>query len=248
MAQPLTVDALQTARGTIVEFIGLPGSGKSTIAHALAETLRRRGATVSEPTWQNDHASSVPARTFRKGAFAIAAGIRDPERAGDLVQWIAHSRQPTIREAVKLTVNALYLAEARERCAHAPGIHVFDQGLLQQLWSVLYRAIEHHDAERTCAEQLTRCCGCVNVVIVETPLSTLRQRLQGRRADASRLERHLREWAPQAALQRAVFAQRRVEAVADALSSCGAIRLLRVSGGGDLTVPQAAAVVSDWLN
>jgi hypothetical protein len=164
------------------------------------------------------------------------------------VRGIVDSRQPTVREAFQLVINALYLSEAAGRCARVDGVHVFDQGLLQQLWSVLYRAGDGHDAERQCAEQLTLCGGRMHVVIVDAPLPTVQRRLASRTGGASRFERHLLATGPQAVLDRAVFAQRRVEALASALDSLGSLKLLRVSGAGDLAVRQAARAVGDWLD
>jgi len=248
MAEPLAAEIPGPAHGVVVEFIGLPGSGKSTIAHAVADLLRLRGAAVSEPTWRNDHASRQPSRTLRKAALALAASARDPRRAGDVVQWIAESAQPTMRERMMLTLNALYVAEAASRCAQMPGIHIFDQGLLQQLWSLLYQAGNSEDAELRCARQLAACGTRVHVVVVDAPLGTLTERLAARSEGASRLERHLRQSGAHAALPRAVSAQRRVEAFADALSANGAIRLFRVSGAGDHPLRETARSIGDWLN
>lgn len=248
MAQSLAPERVDRSRGALVEFIGLPGSGKSTIAHALADLLRERGESVSEPTWRNDHATRRPLRALRKATLALAAAARDGAHARALVEWVASSRQPTRGETLRLAINALYVAETTERCARSQGVHIFDQGLLQQLWSLLYRATHNEDLERRCAEQLAMCGARLHVVIVEAPLGVLQRRLEARTQGASRLERQLRNSEPHAALQRAMFAQRRVDEVADALSSCHAIRLLRVSGAGDLTVRQAARAVGDWLN
>ena len=147
-----------------------------------------------------------------------------------------------------LTLNALYIAETTSRCARTPGIHIFDQGLLQQLWSLLYQARRSADAERRCAGQLAACGTGARVVLVDAPLGTLTERLAARSGGASRLERHLRQSGAQAALPRAVFAQRRVEAFADSLSASGAARLFRVSGAGDRPLPETARVIADWLD
>jgi predicted kinase len=248
MAQPLAAEMAGLQHGVVVEFIGLPGSGKSTIAHALAELLRRRGAAVSEPTWRNDHASRRSSRTLRKAGLALAASARDPLRAGAVVQWIAESAQPTIRATMMLTLNALYLAEASSRCARVPGIHIFDQGVLQQLWSLLYQAGNSEDAERRCAEQIAACGTRLHVVLVDAPLGTLTERLAARSGGASRLEQHLRHSDAQAALRRATSAQRRVEAVADALSVSGAVRMFRVSGAGDRRLAESARAIADWID
>jgi energy-coupling factor transporter ATP-binding protein EcfA2 len=231
----------------LVEFVGLPGSGKSTIAHALADLLREHGATVSEPTWRIDHTLRPSLRLLRKASLAIAAAARDPYRARGIIESIVQSRQPTTREVLKLVINALYVAEAAERCERRPGVHVFDQGLLQQLWSALYRAAESSDLEARCRESLALGSTLANVVVVDAPLVTLQRRLQVRRGGASRLERQLRDSGPQAVLERAVFAQQRVEAVVESLSERGTVRLLRVSGGEEASPRLVARAVRDWL-
>ena len=247
MAQPLAGELRGAACGTIVEFIGLPGSGKSTIAHALAELLSARGFVVSEPTWRNDHASRPAVRALRKASLAAAASVRGPRRAGDLLRSLVQSRQPTRRELLQLAINALYLAETATQCARSEGIHVFDQGVLQQLWSVLYRAGDSNDAERYYAGQLAGRAAATWVVMIDTPLGAVQRRLLARTGGASRFERHLLATGPQAVLDRAMFAQRRVEALANALHAAGAARVMRVSGAGDLPIRHAARAVADWV-
>lgn len=247
MAQPLAGELREPASGTIVEFTGLPGSGKSTIAHALAELLRTRGFVVSEPTWHNDHASRPTVRTLRKASLAVAAAVRDPLLAGSLLRSLARSRQPTRRELLQLAINALYLGETTRDCSGSSGFHVFDQGMLQQLWSVLYRAGDGNNAERYYADQLRGRDAPTRVVMIDTPLGAVQRRLLARTGGASRFERHLLATGPQAVLDRAMFAQRRVEALANALHAAGSARIMRVSGAGDLPVRHAARAIGDWL-
>jgi len=248
MAQSLAVETFDRSPGLLVEFIGLPGSGKSTIAHAVADLLRLRGTPVSEPTWRSDHASSPASRTLRKGALALAASARDPRLAREVLHRIAESEQPTPRETLKLAVNALYVAETAARCAQLPGIHIFDQGVLQQLWSLLYRAGNTRYAELHCARQVAACGARIRVVVVDAPLGTIAARLAARTGGASRLERHLLEQGAHAVLARAVAAQHRVEAVAEALSARGMVRLLRVSGSAESPVRDTARTIGDWVN
>src|SRR6266700_4379553 len=45
----------QRGPGVYVEFVGLPGAGKSVASRRVADSLRHRGLTVTEPTYHMDH-------------------------------------------------------------------------------------------------------------------------------------------------------------------------------------------------
>ena len=51
-----------------VEFYGLPGSGKSTLSHIVAERLRREGYTVNEPSYVIDHLHPLP-KIIKKNGY-----------------------------------------------------------------------------------------------------------------------------------------------------------------------------------
>ena len=54
-----------------IEFYGLPGSGKSTLSHIVAERLRSEGYAVEEPSYDIDHQHPLPKRVkkFAIGGF-----------------------------------------------------------------------------------------------------------------------------------------------------------------------------------
>ena len=54
-----------------IEFLGIPGSGKSTLSHELAEALRKRGYCVFEPTYVDAHEFSVIGRKIRKVLIVV---------------------------------------------------------------------------------------------------------------------------------------------------------------------------------
>ena len=53
-------------RTSIFDFYGIPGSGKTTKAHALAEQYRSIGKSVVEPSFALDHNRSVAGRRIKK--------------------------------------------------------------------------------------------------------------------------------------------------------------------------------------
>lgn len=52
-----------------LEFIGLPGCGKSTISHRLSVNLRKIGYNVAEPSFDMDHQSFASIRKLSKLVF-----------------------------------------------------------------------------------------------------------------------------------------------------------------------------------
>jgi Fe2+ transport system protein B len=53
-------------RPLVIEFLGLPASGKSTLSHAAADALRRHGMPVAEPTYVADHLMAGGRRYLHK--------------------------------------------------------------------------------------------------------------------------------------------------------------------------------------
>ena len=62
----------------ILEFFGMPGSGKSTVSHLLAERLRGNGYTVIEPSWLIDNKKSKVKRLCKKMLLAIIYELCNP--------------------------------------------------------------------------------------------------------------------------------------------------------------------------
>lgn len=54
----------------ILDFYGLPGSGKSTISHNFADMLRKKGYKVEEPSWKLDMQYSKLRRVLTKLFFS----------------------------------------------------------------------------------------------------------------------------------------------------------------------------------
>lgn len=60
----------------ILDFFGVPGSGKTTKSHEIAESYRRKGKLVVEPSYDLDHCRSSWKRKISKllmtdGLFAV---------------------------------------------------------------------------------------------------------------------------------------------------------------------------------
>ena len=190
--------------GSIVEFIGLPGSGKSTLSHEVAGLLRAAGVAVSEESFVLAHRRGPVRRRLAKLRYAFATVLRSPLKSAALLRTIAPMRSDTpVSTAIK-TLELLYVCGLVGRLARRPGIHFLDQGFFTSLGAVCV-----DNASRAALEPLidlgSTCCGrppADLVVVLDVSPKTALKRLAGRAGRTSRLERrsagpgferHLRE-------------------------------------------------------
>ncbi len=180
------------SRGFVVEFAGLPGSGKSTLAHELADRLRGGPAAVHEPTWELNHRAARWRRVATKVGCILHCVTRHPVGSALTAFAIVCSRQRSVRDLFNTTLNMFYISGLRERWATRPGIHVFDQGVVQQVWSIRFSA--HGAVPLEGLGPLGRACYRENgggVVFVDVKPTTIMERLATRHGSASRLERRI---------------------------------------------------------
>jgi hypothetical protein len=190
--------------GFIVEFVGLPGCGKSVVSHAVAEILRATQPRISERSFAIAHRSGAARRRLTKLGFAGRSILQHPRSVLSLVHEIARSGQGRWLEAVAKTLDLLFVCGLVAHLSRRPGIHVLDQGFFSGLWSVCFRASANVPLERL-VEIGTRCCGrspADLVVVLEVAPATAVERLLGRSGPASRLQRSLENGGATSQLER----------------------------------------------
>lgn len=171
----------------VVEFVGLPGAGKSTLSHALANALRANGEIVTEPTYEITRGRD---RRWRKAIFAAHTLLRHPRLSVVGLNQILVSRQRTLRDLIFGAFNFLYICGLMKKIAREPGIHILDQGFFGALWTIRFSA-----AASTPLAPLIRaglqCCGRDRldlVFLIEARPETVLARLRARPGTDSRLE------------------------------------------------------------
>lgn len=232
----------------LVEFAGLPGSGKTVVSQALAALLAARGVCVTTPSYKLDHRAALLGRLGRKLSYAVAGALRQPGCAMRCIGAVARSRQRTLGTLVSVSTNWLYLTESQRHRDTEPGVHIYDQGLLQALWSLSFEAAALDAAwpafvallEETLPRHLL-------VVILEADPALVGGRLQRRADGASRLDRDVSRRGLQPSLERAVAVFDRVAAEAVRLAASDRLSLLRVRNDGDAAPAAAAATITDFM-
>jgi len=170
-----------------IELCGSPGAGKSLIANTLAEYLVARGVHVSQPL-----AVVAPGRRarFRVGAKVLIASHEMARAPVDSSRALAaiHRSDQSVRDALHRSLNWLVVRGLYRRARSRPGIHVFDQGVVQELCSIGYQGGDWR-ACLTATGPGTAGLGPDLLVLVAASVETALARLDARPGHQSRLER-----------------------------------------------------------
>ena len=118
---------------TYIEFLGLPGSGKSFFSHKVAEALREEGYRIKEPSWELDHVTGKYSRAFKKTMMALRYSIKFHRRARGVNKLIDFSGYKG-KEKKRFYRNILYKAYLLSKPNKA--VLMFDEGLAQMAVSL----------------------------------------------------------------------------------------------------------------
>jgi len=170
--------------GTVVELCGLPGAGKSTIARAVVASLRVRGVPTTEVMAPLGPAASRAERLRRK-AGVVGRGLVAPGGPAIVGNVAFRSDQADGRDRLARPVNLLVVRDAVRRAHRRAGVHVLDQGPVQEWWSAALRGDEDRVLEWAAADPNPR---ADLLVRVDAPIPVLHERLTRREQRQSRLE------------------------------------------------------------
>jgi thymidylate kinase len=226
--------------GRIVEFVGLPGSGKSTVSHAVAAILRASGRPVTERSFEIAHRVGGVGRRLAKLRLAARTLLRHPGAALALVRLVARTRQRSRIEAIVKTLDFLYVCGLIAGLSRRSGIHLLDQGFLTGIWSIDFGAGLSAPHGRL-IDLGARCCGGAPadlVVILEVQPALAMERLKQRPGAASRLEKSLTLESRDRDLQKAIVT---LERVRQAIEAGGRPWRVQVSPGDEAVATAALA-------
>ena len=170
-----------------VEFVGIPGAGKSSVSQRVVLLLRDRGYVVDNLSYRLAHGRSRWVRFLKKSVHVTKEAVFHPVMTLRSLGQIASIPHPSLRILAKMTFNWL-LVSALARRGRKPGIHIFDQGIFQGFWSMGFGG-----DPAAVGESARRLWGFVPppdlVVVIEADLPAILHRLKMRQERKSRLDR-----------------------------------------------------------
>jgi hypothetical protein len=234
--------------GCVVEFIGVPGVGKSTVAGEAARLLEGAGVPVRLVRSDAPRTGLRLARRARTLGTLVRGLVLRPRACARAIRLARLSRQQSRRDALEVAWGCVLLAgRATERTRGA--VVLLDQGWFQAVWSVLLRATAPEDVAGAAADWLERVLPARLVVVsLTSPPSVWQERLRSR-GTAVRLEVAAREGRGEEELERAPVILDTVLGLARALSAGEnrELRLVEVENGSGSSADAAAGEVLDAL-
>lgn len=227
-----------------MEFVGLPGAGKSALSRAVADELRSAGLASAEPAAATA-GLALAARALRKTALAARAVAASPLGAARWGRALLATDQRNPADYVRVALNWFYIAGLVRGGSSDSGARLFDQGPAQALWSVVYGSGPGR-LNRDAAGLVLRTLLPVPtlIVVVRTSEATLAERLRERPGGDSRLERDLVGGEAASAYSRAAAALAWVEELLARLARPGEIEIATVPGEREAELGPAAGDIA----
>lgn len=171
----------------IIEFVGVPGSGKTTISNNVADKLSSRGITVAEPIY--DINTNPPIlRVLSKARFLFTMFIRDTGTVLAISRVVIGTGQQTKTDQIRVLFNLLYVFGVVTKYRYNHRITLLDQGPYQGVWSVGFRSSHEWTGV---LERFSKPLQIANpdlIVFVEADEKTISDRLNERMGGDTRFE------------------------------------------------------------
>ena len=235
----------------IVEFYGMAGCGKSTLAHATAQFLRGEGSPVAEPGYVHQQCS-IPWQHVLRMAMGICFFCQEPWRAAHGIRQVLRTRQRSVNDGRAVISNWLYKAALMKRVLsrsnEGTSICILDEGIVHALWSVCLRGSRPLDPEAILSSFPAEPFNWM-LVKVDCEPDTLRRRLTMRAERTGYCNRLLQDWGEgyEADLDRQASAISFIIGVIQERWTSGTVRTLSVRNDGPDATSEIARHIADWI-
>jgi|LSQX01.3.fsa_nt_gb thymidylate kinase len=120
----------------IVEFTGLPASGKSTIAGKLLEERTICNTVVLHPL-QAIYSKPWLIRNSYKTLCSLLFSLKEPADSYKILKLVIQSAQKKKFDYLRLIVNNIFFLSLQRKFKDRKEIVIFDEGFAHNLWGIL---------------------------------------------------------------------------------------------------------------
>lgn len=170
----------------VLEFYGLPGCGKSTISHKLADDLRSKGLNVWEPSYEIDRKYGKTMRKVVKFAKLASIAICN-HRAYKGVRGLVEANGYHSMSALQQLGNIAHKIDGY-KLADRYDVTIWDEGLVQASISLAINASRNASVNESSLMTYSGDAKYVKVY-VKVDKNTALKRMKGRDTNDSRVEK-----------------------------------------------------------
>lgn len=171
-----------------IEFVGLPGSGKSTVAACLTADLIRHGIRAISRSAVLADDSPFIWRQFKRVLIVIRNAGECWHLYRTALKLILASGQKSVKDAAKVTWNFWSVIALMANSRRSAGqVTIVDQGLLQAIWSVQLSASKALTIDLWKDLLLAAGINDILLVNIRSGMETARRRVATRQSTGTRL-------------------------------------------------------------
>lgn len=173
--------------GVVVEFFGLPGSGKTTVCNEVIGILKKKGFDVSDSNeftrWRQSFSVTLKIKLILRFLLFF---LQKPKVILKFLAGTNNLSVSGINRFARLILSQFALK--RFKCERKADFYFFDQWTMQRIWSLCVKSINNDDkVSLAYSLVLNKYNFCI--YLVATP-DVVAKRLSGRKHGSSRFETH----------------------------------------------------------
>lgn len=170
-----------------VEFYGLPGSGKSTISHKVADMLRKDGYNVIEPSFATDNRNIPIVRKIKKIFQTLRFYVMYNEDFKKLVNLVRKNNYhgiETFIQVINIIPKMLIYRRTNEN-----SIYIWDEGIVQSAISLSTINDINSEKNKRDLYNIINCNYSVIKIYIDVSIKTAIYRMKKRSTNYSRVEK-----------------------------------------------------------
>ena len=172
----------------VLDFYGVPGSGKTTASHKIAQDLRSKNKKVEEPSYDLDHGIPAWRRKIRKLKMAVWVRLFRSKQYQDIEALVKKNGYNRENGQIGQIVNIATKLFALNRFVGSVDYLVFDEGLAQAAISLSINS--NIPANDNLTELLSMINSNLEIRLIKTELSIVEalKRIRTRNTQDTRVE------------------------------------------------------------